>query len=245
MGGRRELRGRGRHGDCPALEFPRGRARSPQASLRRPPSRSFNGDKLHQELIGRVNCDLAPHQILTAFPDAYNSFVGDHVRAPSDPPPTERPVAGLLLGKNPFALVATYGNNTGGFESLYDCAYNGDGCAQNSHKFGAANPFSPTVAAQLAAVAPTLRALLDAGVTLYSTFAVEDFEALQTVYGVLPPGIINVGHVSGAKYVPCATVTSPCRHYSGSRLRRQVRRAPSHPRVMVLYRRCNGAITTL
>lgn len=146
-------------------------------------------------------CGLEPHQILTAFPDPYNTFVGVHLPQVAAHP-ERRPAAGLLLVKNPRSLAPDYGNETLDEGRLPLCApaTNGEMCSDNPLLFGSPQYVGkPVIQDHLASIPDALSAIVEANITLYSTFAPDAFAYLQRL-GVLPRGVINKGTLSSAEY---------------------------------------------
>ena len=61
----------------------------------------FGGYDPNNEKAAPLYCRLPAHQVLCPWPDMLNTFIGYHGEVPRPDRPSERPLAGLLLGKNP------------------------------------------------------------------------------------------------------------------------------------------------
>jgi len=137
------------------------------------------------------NCGLAPHQILTPFPDPYNTFVGAHVAPLVTTPPVNRERIGLIYAKNPRSIDPNYEMRNGApIKHGVLCVREGSSCVANSAGFGTGAGDDAAVLRHVRAIPSALAALINSNITLYSTLPQADFEAL-TAKGTLPPGIIN------------------------------------------------------
>jgi len=138
------------------------------------------------------NCDLAPHQILTPFPDAFNSFVGAHVPPVADPPPSARANVGLIYAKNPRSIIANFTRNHDKTRSdMSMCVSEHGSCAQNSLGFGSGSPQSASLTRLSEGIPAGLSALVSSGVKLYTTLQDEDFQQLQDEGMIPTQGVVN------------------------------------------------------
>jgi len=159
----------------------------------------FGGYDPEDEAAGPMYCKLPAHQVLTAWPDAMNTFIGVHgtqLRPDRDP---NRPLQGLILGKNPRAFAPGFGWNHDhtGWGYTPECVRQADStCSDNPLQYGFGNPQKQgdPLDTQITAIKATLQVLLDANITLYTSCAsLEDCN--------LPEGVKTLGPLKPEHYL--------------------------------------------